>query len=93
MFALKRLADAERDSSHIYAVIRGLGTSSDGRSKAIYAPLADGQSRALRAGRTRQRGYGPDTVELIEAHGTGTVAGDAAEVAALREVFEASGPH
>jgi acyl transferase domain-containing protein len=86
MFALKRLADAEQDGNTVYAVIRGLGTSSDGRSTAIYAPLADGQSRALtRAYETA--GYGPDTVELIEAHGTGTVAGDAAEVAALRSVF------
>jgi acyl transferase domain-containing protein/NADP-dependent 3-hydroxy acid dehydrogenase YdfG len=90
MFALKRLADAERDGNNIYAVIRGLGTSSDGRSTAIYAPLADGQSRALDRA-YQAAGYGPDTVELVEAHGTGTVAGDGAEVAALRAVFDAAG--
>jgi acyl transferase domain-containing protein len=28
-------------------------------------------------------GYGPDTVELMEAHGTGTKAGDAAEFGGL----------
>jgi acyl transferase domain-containing protein len=33
MVALKRLADAERDGDRIYAVLRGIGTSSDGRSK------------------------------------------------------------
>ncbi len=48
MFALKRLADAERDGDRVYAVIRGIGTSSDGRGTAIYAPLPEGQARALR---------------------------------------------
>ncbi|MEU7473771.1 SDR family NAD(P)-dependent oxidoreductase [Streptomyces sp. NPDC044984] len=90
MFALKRLADAERDGDRIYAVIRGLGAASDGRSKAIYAPLAAGQERALRRAYD-VAGYGPESVELVEAHGTGTKAGDAAEFAALREVFQAEG--
>ena len=90
MFALKRLADAERDGDHVYAVIRGVGTSSDGRGGAIYAPLPEGQARALRRA-YEAAGYGPGTVELVEAHGTGTRAGDAAEFAALREVFDASG--
>ncbi|MCT2581760.1 type I polyketide synthase [Actinophytocola gossypii] len=86
MFALKRLADAERDGDRVYAVLRGLGTSSDGRGAAIYAPLAAGQVRALRRA-YEQAGYGPDTVELVEAHGTGTAAGDRAEFEALRTVF------
>ncbi|MFD6277096.1 SDR family NAD(P)-dependent oxidoreductase [Streptomyces sp. NPDC060209] len=87
MYALKRLTDAERAGDRVYAVIRGIGTSSDGRSGAIYAPVPDGQARALR--RTYEdAGYGPETVELVEAHGTGTNAGDAAEFAALRQVFE-----
>jgi acyl transferase domain-containing protein/NADP-dependent 3-hydroxy acid dehydrogenase YdfG/acyl carrier protein len=90
MFALKRLADAERDGDHVYAVIRGVGTSSDGRGGAIYAPLPEGQARALRRA-YEAAGYGPGTVELVEAHGTGTRAGDTAEFAALREVFDASG--
>ncbi|WP_204080228.1 type I polyketide synthase [Mycobacterium riyadhense] len=90
MFALKRLEDAERDGDRIYAVIRGMGTSSDGRAKSIYAPSPSGQAKALR--RAYQiAGYGPETVGLVEAHGTGTKAGDLAEFAALREVFDASG--
>ncbi|MFJ8349306.1 SDR family NAD(P)-dependent oxidoreductase [Streptomyces sp. NPDC094153] len=89
MYALKRLSDAERDGDRIHAVIRGIGTSSDGRSTAIYAPLPDGQARALRRA-YEQAGYGPRTVELVEAHGTGTKAGDTAELIALREVFGAS---
>jgi acyl transferase domain-containing protein len=90
MYALKRLSDAERDGDRIHAVIRGIGTSSDGRSTAIYAPLPDGQARALRRA-YEQAGYGPETVELVEAHGTGTKAGDTAELAALGEVFGSSG--
>ncbi|MFB4426198.1 type I polyketide synthase [Streptomyces sp. QL37] len=90
MYALKRLSDAERDGDRIHAVIRGIGTSSDGRSTAIYAPLPDGQARALRRA-YEEAGYGPETVELVEAHGTGTKAGDTAELAALGEVFGASG--
>ncbi|MFI1932243.1 SDR family NAD(P)-dependent oxidoreductase [Streptomyces sp. NPDC020330] len=90
MYALKRLADAERDGDRIHAVIRSVGTSSDGRSTAIYAPLPEGQERALRRA-YEGAGYGPETVELVEAHGTGTKAGDAAELAALSAVFGASG--
>ncbi len=89
MMALKRLEDAERDGNRIYAVIRGIGSSSDGRSKSIYAPRSDGQARALRRAYARA-GYGPETVELIEAHGTGTKAGDAAEVEGLKAVFGAT---
>ena len=90
MLALKRLDDAERDGDRIYAVIRGLGTSSDGRAKSIYAPSPAGQAKALRRAYAAA-GYGPETVGLVEAHGTGTKAGDAAEFAALREVFDESG--
>src|SRR5437764_6988541 len=86
MVALKRLADAERDGDHVYAVLKGIGTSSDGRSTAIYAPLPEGQARALRRA-YEAAGYGPETVGLVEAHGTGTKAGDLAEFTALSEVF------
>ena len=90
MFALRRLADAERDGNRIYAVIKGVGSSSDGRAKSVYAPLPAGQVLALERAYA-QAGYGPDSVGLVEAHGTGTRAGDAAEFEALRQVFEQSG--
>ncbi|MBK6531466.1 MAG: hypothetical protein IPF99_18225 [Deltaproteobacteria bacterium] len=90
MLALKRLDDAERAGDRVYGVIRGLGSSSDGRSKSVYAPLPEGQARALR--RTYENaGYGADTVELVEAHGTATKAGDAAEFAGLEIAFGESG--
>ncbi len=86
MMLLKRLEDAERDNDKIYAVIRGIGTSSDGRHKSIYAPRAEGQMKALERAYERA-GFTPETVGLIEAHGTGTMAGDPAEFAALKAVF------
>jgi acyl transferase domain-containing protein len=89
-FVLKRVADAERDGDRIYAVIKAVAGSSDGRGKGLTAPRPEGQMRALRRAYEQAR-VSPASVGLIEAHGTGTVAGDAAEVAALDEVFRAEG--
>ncbi|MCW8132540.1 MAG: acyltransferase domain-containing protein, partial [Planctomycetota bacterium] len=87
---LKRLADAVRDHNRIYAVIRGLGSSSDGRGNAIYAPKGEGQMRALQEA-YRLAEVSPDTIELIEGHGTGTKVGDATELGALTRVFAPEG--
>jgi polyketide-type polyunsaturated fatty acid synthase PfaA len=86
MVALRRLEDAERDGDRIYAILRGLGSSSDGRAKSIYAPVPEGQAKALRRA-YEKAGYGPETVELVEAHGTGTRAGDLAEFQGLSKVY------
>ncbi|MBW1885608.1 MAG: polyketide synthase, partial [Deltaproteobacteria bacterium] len=90
MVALKRLEDAERAGDRIYAVINGVGSSSDGRAKSVYAPLPEGQAQALRRA-YEHAGFGPDQVELVEAHGTGTKAGDAAEFKGLATAFGESG--
>lgn len=87
---LKRLEDAERDGNKIYAVIRGVSGSSDGRSLGLTAPNRKGQEKALR------RAYGdagilPSEVGMVEAHGTGTVVGDRNELAALSDVFLGAG--
>ncbi|MFI6954370.1 SDR family NAD(P)-dependent oxidoreductase [Nocardia sp. NPDC050408] len=86
MLALRRLEDARRDGNRIYAVIRGLGSSSDGRAKSIYAPRAGGQRVAL------DRAYAdadcsPADVALIEAHATGTPVGDKTELTALKSLL------
>jgi len=86
MVLLKRLADAERDGDKIYAVIKGIGSSSDGKFKSIYAPRPEGQAAALRRAYA-DAGCAPTDVGLIEAHGTGTRAGDPAEFEGLRSVF------
>jgi acyl transferase domain-containing protein/NAD(P)H-dependent flavin oxidoreductase YrpB (nitropropane dioxygenase family)/NAD(P)-dependent dehydrogenase (short-subunit alcohol dehydrogenase family) len=86
MLVVKRLEDAERDGDRIYAVIKGAGSSSDGKDRGLTAPRPEGQARALRRAYAKA-GVSPATVGLIEAHGTGTVAGDGAEVQALTQVF------
>ncbi|WP_371618678.1 SDR family NAD(P)-dependent oxidoreductase [Streptomyces sp. NBC_00454] len=87
---LKRLADAERDGDRVYAVIKGVGASSDGRSLGLTAPRPEGQRRALERAYARA-GVSPGEVGLVEAHGTGTVVGDSTELAVLSELFTAAG--
>src|SRR5262245_484386 len=65
---LKRLADAERDGDRVYAVIKAVGSSSDGKGNAIYAPSAAGQVRALRTA-YQLADVSPASIELVEAHG------------------------
>ncbi|MFT7463765.1 MAG: polyketide-type polyunsaturated fatty acid synthase PfaA, partial [Pseudohongiellaceae bacterium] len=86
MLVLKRLEDAEKDGDRIYAVIRGMGTSSDGKGNAVYAPNSAGQARCLNSA-YRDADVDPGTIELIEAHGTGTKVGDATEIEGLKSVF------
>jgi len=90
MLVLKRRAEAERDGDRIYAVIKAVAGSSDGRGRSLTAPRPEGQMLALERAYAKA-GISPATVGLIEAHGTGTVVGDAAEVAALSEVFQSAG--
>ncbi|MGU3422934.1 beta-ketoacyl synthase N-terminal-like domain-containing protein, partial [Methylobacterium sp. D54C] len=86
MVALRRLVDAERDGDSIYAVLRGVGASSDGRAKSIYAPRSEGQEIAIHRA-YEGLDFGPADVGLIEAHGTATTAGDLAEFGGLQRAF------
>jgi polyketide-type polyunsaturated fatty acid synthase PfaA len=90
MIVLKRLADAQKAGDRIYAVILGIGTSSDGAGNAVYAPTAPGQIRCLENAYA-EAGVSPATIGLVEAHGTGTKVGDATEIQALSEVFRSAG--
>jgi acyl transferase domain-containing protein len=74
IFLLKRLADAERDGDKIYAVLRGMGGSSDGKGKGITAPNPIGQKLAIERA-WQNAGLSPATVTLIEGHGTSTARG------------------
>jgi acyl transferase domain-containing protein len=91
-FLLKRLSDAERDGDKIYAVIRGVGASSDGKGKGITAPNPQGQ--VLSATRAWENaGLDPATATLLEAHGTSTKVGDVVEVESLTKVFGDAARH
>ncbi|MFC9819892.1 beta-ketoacyl synthase N-terminal-like domain-containing protein [Streptomyces erythrochromogenes] len=91
---LKRLADAERDGDRVYAVVRGTGVAGDGRAASLMSPLVAGQVRALERA-WREAGLDPQeagALGLLEAHGTGTPVGDAAELDTLAQVFGPPGP-
>ncbi|MGJ0157394.1 beta-ketoacyl synthase N-terminal-like domain-containing protein [Streptomyces sp. CH8.1] len=91
---LKRLADAERDGDRVYAVVRGTGVAGDGRAASLMSPLVAGQVRALERA-WREAGLDPreaGALGLLEAHGTGTPVGDAAELDTLAQVFGPPGP-
>ena len=86
LLLLKRLADAERDGDTIYAVIRGIGASSDGKGKGITAPNPVGQRLAVMRA-WENAGLTPNEGILIEGHGTSTAVGDAAELQSMQDVF------
>ncbi|MFF4015708.1 beta-ketoacyl synthase N-terminal-like domain-containing protein [Streptomyces sp. NPDC001843] len=91
---LKRMADAERDGDRVYAVIRGTGVASDGRTSGLVNPDPGGQSHAVRQA-WRAAGLdpaAPGAIGLLEAHGTATPAGDTAELTTLAEVFGPGDP-
>ncbi len=86
---LKRLSDAERDGDRIYAVIKSVVGSSDGRGKSMTAPCPEGQLMALKKAYAKA-GFSPSTMELLEAHGTGTVVGDQVESESAAQLLEGS---
>ena len=55
VLVLKRLDDARRDGDRVYAVIRGVGASSDGKGNAVYAPKTAGQVEAVQRLPNRRR--------------------------------------
>ena len=89
VLAVKRLADAERDGDRIHAVVRGIGGASDGAGSAIYAPQTEGQTKAMRTA-YEQAGIESDTIELLEAHGTGTRVETATELEGIIRVLGTS---
>ncbi|RSM90493.1 type I polyketide synthase [Kibdelosporangium aridum] len=91
MVLLKRLDDAVANGDRIYAVIRGVGTASDGRATSMMTPNPEGQLLAVRRA-WQEAGLEPgDGLGLIEAHGTATPAGDAAELGTMIKAFGAAG--
>lgn len=83
---LKRKGDAERDGNRIYAVLKSVGVASDGRALGLLTPRLEGEVLAIKRAYDTA-GVSPQTIELLEAHGTGTPLGDATEVEALKNVY------
>ncbi|OBI89867.1 polyketide synthase [Mycobacterium asiaticum] len=90
MVLLKRLPDALRDGDRILAVIRGTATNQDGRTDTITTPSSDAQVAAYHSA-LAAAGVHPDTIGMIEAHGTGTPVGDPIEFHSLARVYGLNG--
>jgi acyl transferase domain-containing protein/phosphopantetheinyl transferase len=92
MIVLKRLGDAIKNGDRIYAVIKGVGSSSDGLGTSMLAPSWAGEALAM------ERAYemaqvSPHTIGLLEAHGTATPMGDVTEMTAVQKVFKPDEAH
>lgn len=80
---LKPLARAQADGDHVYAVIRGTAVNNDGGLKVGYmAPSGTGETAVVRDA-LADAGVDPESITLLEAHGTATRLGDQIEVASL----------
>ena len=88
MVVLKRLEDALRAGDHIYATLPGIGLSNDIGGNLMH-PDSEGQLRAMRQA-YEHAGWQPESVGLIECHGTGTPTGDRVELASLQQLWSAS---
>lgn len=92
ILVLKRLEDALRDDDRIYAVVKGVGSSSDGRAMGLMAPRLEGEILAMRRA-YQESGVDPLSIELVETHGTGIPLGDELEIRALTGIMgERAGP-
>ena len=83
---LKRLEEAERDGDPIIGVIRGWGVNQDGKTNGITAPNPEAQADLIKQVQQRFQ-LNPETITMLEAHGTGTQLGDPIEIDGLRTAF------
>ena len=87
MVVLKLLDKAIEDGDRIYGVIKGSAVNNDGGTKVGYfAPNVDGQTRVV-AEALAVADLPPESINYIEAHGTGTKLGDPIEITALTQAY------
>jgi 3-oxoacyl-[acyl-carrier-protein] synthase II len=77
---------AERRGADVYAEVIGYGASNDAHHLAQPEPGAEGVAAMMRRAIERA-GIEPEQVGYINAHGTATPLGDAAETKAIKDVF------
>ncbi|KAI1319318.1 putative polyketide synthase [Xylariaceae sp. FL0255] len=87
---VKRLTDAVRDRDPVRAIVRGTASNSNGRTGGIASPNSDAQAAAIRAAYKNAGIVDFNATAYLECHGTGTQAGDSAEVKGIGSVFASS---
>jgi len=87
MVLIKTLEQALSDGDHIHAVIKGSAINNDGSSNGLTAPKAESQESVILKA-WESAGIDPETINYIEAHGTGTVLGDPIEFKGLTNAFK-----
>jgi 3-oxoacyl-[acyl-carrier-protein] synthase-1 len=93
VLVLEELDHARKRGAQIYSEMLGWGEASDGYSVMAPEPDGDGLARAMMAA-IDEANIRPGEVDYINAHGTATAAGDAAEIHAIRRVFDScKSPH
>ena len=83
---LKRLSDAIHEQDQVLGVIRGIEVNQSGLAHSITRPHEETQTSLLKQ-LLDNSGLDPRRVNVIEAHGTGTQAGDPCEIESIRRVF------
>jgi acyl transferase domain-containing protein/NAD(P)-dependent dehydrogenase (short-subunit alcohol dehydrogenase family) len=89
---LKALKKALADGDNIHGIIKGSAVNHNGRSKTITSPNAFAQSLVIQEAYSKAR-VSPDWVTYIEAHGTGTPAGDPMEINGLKRAWKSLSRH
>ncbi|HEY0636828.1 MAG TPA: beta-ketoacyl synthase N-terminal-like domain-containing protein [Pseudonocardiaceae bacterium] len=83
---LRRATDAHRDGDRVRGLVTGAAVNHGGRTSRYSAPSPRGQRDVITAA-LRDAGVDPSSIQLIEAHGTGTSLGDPIEVEGLTRAW------